>query len=97
MKRSIVFALAAAAFAVAPSMNALAGVAAPALGSMASGKEASTTTKVKWLCGPYACHWIPNYAGVVYAVPRSRYWGPPPRPHCYYKKNILGNWMMVCP
>ncbi len=97
MKRSIVLALAAAALAAGPSLSAVAGVASPALGSMASSKDATATTKVRWLCGTYACHWIPNYAGVVYAVPRSRYWGPPPNPHCYYKQNIVGKWVLICP
>ena len=96
MKRSIVLGLAAAAFMLAPSLSASAGVASSALGGIANSHTSSAATQVRWLCGPYACHYVPNYAGVVYAVPASRAWAPPPQPHCYYKKALF-NWKLICP
>lgn len=96
MKRSLLFALAAAAMAAGFSSGATAAVATPALGAVASG-DAAIATKIKWVCGPYRCAWIQGWRGTRYVVPRMRAWGPPPRPLCYYHKGLFGAWVRVCP
>lgn len=96
MKRSLLFALTAAVMAAGFSTGATAAVATPALGAAANG-ETAVATKVKWVCGPYRCAWIPGWRGRRYVVPRMRNWGPPPHPLCYYQRGPFGGWVRVCP
>jgi hypothetical protein len=96
MKRSLLFALAAAAMAAGFSSGATAAVATPALGAVANG-GAAIAAKVKWVCGPYRCAWIQGWRGRRYVVPRMRAWGPPPHPLCYYHRGLFGAWVRVCP
>lgn len=96
MTRLIALGFATAILALGFTSNANAAAAAPALRAASPSHDASTTTTVRWLCGPYRCHWVPGYRGRVYVVPRARYWGAPPNPHCYYKKSIFG-WVRICP
>ena len=94
LKRSILFGLAAVALGVGMNAGAKAATANSSLGAAAA--EMSTVTDVRWVCGPYRCAWIPNYAGPVVVYPHMRYWGPPPYPHCYYRRTLFG-WKLTCP
>lgn len=40
---------------------------------------AAQIDRVRWVCGPYRCHWAPNY----YYGWRRPYWGP--RPYWGYR------------
>lgn len=53
-------------------------------------------TKVRWVCGPYRCAWIPRYRGRVVVYPHMRGWVRPPSPHCIYVRHLF-TWRRVCP
>lgn len=93
LKRSILMGLLAVTLVLGFNVNAHA-AADPTLGTTAT--TMSGPTKVRWVCGPYKCAWIPNYAGPVVVYPHMRYWGAPPYPHCYYRRTLFG-WKLTCP
>jgi hypothetical protein len=47
-----------------------------------------------WRCGPGACWWTPGYTG--YVPPYAYRWGPPHRPHCYWRVGRRGVWRYDC-
>jgi hypothetical protein len=75
----------------AASSPASAGIMAPDLGKAGT----SPLVQVHWKCGPWACHWVPNYRGPIH--PYARHWGPPRRPGCWWHRNYYGRWIAVCP
>jgi hypothetical protein len=94
LKRSILCGLTAA------SLFGLTAAADAAVGKLSFGAAAAGSTAitpVRWVCGPYRCAYIPNYAGPVVVHPYMRRWGPPPRPHCNYVRGPRGRWALVCP
>jgi hypothetical protein len=94
IKRSSVLGLLAAAALLKLSANAHAIVANPSLGARSA--TPSDLTKVRWVCGPYRCAWIPRYRGPVVVYPHMRRWVPPPSPHCYYRRGLF-RWQLICP
>ena len=94
LKRSTLLGLLAVTLLFGFNINAHAAAANPSLGGAAA--SLTGVTDVRWVCGPYKCAWIPNYAGPVVVYPHMRYWGAPPYPHCYYRRGLFG-WRMSCP
>jgi hypothetical protein len=94
LKRSILCGLTAA---MLFGLNAAADAAVgnPLLG-VAMAKSPAITS-VRWVCGPYRCAYVPNYAGRVVVHPYMRRWTPPPSPHCNYVRGPRGRWALVCP
>lgn len=85
-------ALTGASLAFGLSRPAEAGIAVPALDS---GAAASPIEQVHWHCGPWACHWEPNYRG---PIPRyAQAWRAPHHPNCFWRRNYYGRWIFVCP
>ena len=93
LKRSVVCGLAAATLLLGVNVAAEAAVVGPSFAAA----PASAVTPVRWVCGPYRCAYIPNYAGPVVVYPRMRGWAPPPSPHCNYVRGRKGRWVLVCP
>jgi hypothetical protein len=94
LRRSILCGLTAATILLGLQAAAEATVVAPSFGVTPT---SSAPIPVRWVCGPYRCAFIPNYAGPVVVHRYMRRWAPPPSPHCNYVRGPRGRWALVCP
>jgi hypothetical protein len=78
-------------------LNAVVDAAVGNLSLGAAMTKNPAVTPVRWVCGPYRCAYVPNYAGPVVVHPYMRRWAPPPSPHCNYVRGPRGRWALVCP
>ncbi len=92
LKRWVVYGLTAIALLLGINVGAEAAVVGPS--SVTA--PASATIPVRWVCGPYRCAYIPNYAGPIVVHRYMRGWAPPPSPHCNYVRGRRGRWALIC-
>lgn len=86
-------ALAAGLIFVAAADRAEAAMVSPAVTAPDTAQSGLVET-VRWRCGPGACWWTPGYTG--YVPPYAYGWGPPHRPHCFWRVGRRGAWRYDC-
>ena len=99
MRYGIGAAFGAAAIAVLGAWSGTASAAPVSPGIAAAAAQANLGAEpVRWVCGPYRCHWQPGATVVVPGYAAA--WGAPRYPWCYWSK-VRGpyggvQWVQVC-
>lgn len=94
MRRHTLLSTTAAALSLACITTAAQAGAAGAIPAQAANKSA--IAKVRWVCAPRRCAFLPGYEGRVIVHPYMRGWARPPHPNCHYVRGPE-RWGLVCP